>query len=72
MQQTAVEWLKNQVEKEDGVLTKGFILILLEQAKAMEKEQIVDTFQDSRILSVTNNCSSGNQYYKDTYESKEM
>jgi hypothetical protein len=42
---TAAEWLKNQVEKEDGVLTKGFILILLEQAKEMEKEQMNEAFK---------------------------
>ena len=39
-QQTAVKWLINYVTKEDGVFTKGYILRLLEQAKAMEKEQI--------------------------------
>jgi hypothetical protein len=79
MKQTAVEWYAEQEIK----LTLDFIskkindfeygikkLRLIEQAKEMEKEQIIDTFQDSRILSVTNNCSSGKQYYNETFKSE--
>ena len=48
-QQTAVKWLINYVTKEDGVFTKGYILRLLEQAKAMEKEQIMKAYDDGAI-----------------------
>ena len=60
--QTAVEFLENQYTC-NGKLTA----IDFYQAKEMQKEQIVDAFQDSRILSITNNCSSGEQYYNETY-----
>jgi hypothetical protein len=65
MTQTAVEWLfelskKRELDKFD-----------LEQAKAMEKEQIIDAFGDSRILSITNNCNNGIQYYNETYGGKD-
>jgi hypothetical protein len=40
----------------------------VDEAKEMEKEQIMDAFEDSRILSITNNCNSGEQYYKETYK----
>jgi hypothetical protein len=66
--QTAVEWLmENLTEiKKDCRLSE--ISLLFNQAKAMEKEQIIDTFQDSRILSITNNCSSGEQYYNEQFK----
>lgn len=43
--------------KDDGLLER-------------EKEQIIDAFMDSRILSITNNISSGKQYYKETFKNK--
>jgi len=73
--QTAVEWLWDEIDSiipYQNIKTSQLFRDALIKAKEMEKEQIVDTFQDSRILSVTNNCSSGNQYYKETYEAKEM
>ena len=72
MKQTAVEWLEFEINRrgptEDN--PPQWLKELYEQAKEMEKEQIIDTFQDSRILSVTNNCSSGKQYYNETFKSE--
>lgn len=65
--QTAVEWLLNAIETKNGVEFSSYYTEFIQQAKEMEKEQIIDTFQDSRILSVTNNCSSGEQYYNETF-----
>jgi hypothetical protein len=79
--QTAVEWLIESLEKLEYNLEKGIISLddyiinvkwVKEQSKAMEKEQIIDTFQDSRILSITNNCSSGEQYYNETFKQQEQ
>ena len=77
MKQTAVEWLaekynyvtwmRNRDEISAG-LADEWRKHYLDQAKQMEKQQIVDTFQDSRILYITNNCSSGEQYYNENYE----
>jgi hypothetical protein len=65
---TAVEWLV------EDLIHKGIDLkhyqIIIGIAKEMEKEQIIDAFQDSRILSITNNCSSGEQYYNETFKSE--
>ena len=75
--QTAVEWLDNELWNLRLKLRGGEISFdlyfeqevkLIEQAKEMEKQQVIDAFQDSRILSITNNCNSGEQYYKETYE----
>jgi hypothetical protein len=69
-QVTAVQWLIHKLITENEVTLKGENYKLFELAKEMEREQIIDTFQDSRILSVTNNCSSGKQYYNETYKSE--
>ncbi len=76
MKQTAVEWLVKEFSEILGPLkTKPMqdllIVDAINQAKQMEKEQIIDAFQDSRILSITNNCSSGEQYYNQTFNTKE-
>jgi hypothetical protein len=63
MKQTAVEWLVNQVEDFIGLIPVDII----EQAKAMEKEQIVDAYEDGYSDS-DNKLSFNKQYYKENYE----
>ena len=74
-QQTAVEWLWNtlidtynlagispgQEHLPDGILS------YLEQAKQMEKEQIVDAYYGQ---SYSTSVSNGEQYYNQTYKNK--
>ncbi len=67
---TAVQWLIHKLITENEVTLKGENYKLFELAKEIEREQIIDAFQDSRILSVTNNCSSGKQYFNETYKSE--
>jgi hypothetical protein len=67
---TAVQWLIDKLITENEVSLKGENYKLFELAKEIEREQIIDAFQDSRILSVTNNCSSGKQYFNETYKSE--
>ena len=54
---TAVEWLENELKKIPFINPKE----AFEQAKAMEKEQIIDAFQagDDRVMA--------EQYYKETF-----
>jgi hypothetical protein len=65
MKQTAVEWLV-KIYLQTGKIDSFDI----NQAKEMEKEQIIDAFVDSRILSITNNCNNGKQYYNETFKSE--
>lgn len=65
--QTAVSWLIEQLEQ------KGFDLKfnqdVIEQAKQLEKEQIVDAFDDGQAnYSLPRDFETGKQYYSDTYE----
>lgn len=63
-QQTAVEWLALQIK--GGKFRFGDNIsrtVIINQAKAMEKEQIVDAYQTSHISMMT-----AEQYYNETYE----
>lgn len=60
--QTAVEWLVDQVEDFLGLLPVD----LIQQAKAMEKEQIKDAFHKCSQKFFDN--EEAEQYYKETYE----
>ena len=79
MKQTAVEWLEEALE--DTILTKEQIMQtigLFEQAKEMEKEQIMDaikfTIQDEFIKQTWKNgkCSHDTalNYYNKTFKSE--
>jgi hypothetical protein len=61
MKQTAVEWLQLSKQRELDKFD-------WEQAKAMEKQQIIDAF-DGFPLS-TRNSQNGEEYYTETYKSK--
>jgi len=57
MKQTAVEWLIEYCDRENWSIPNNII----EQAKAMEKEQIIDAFQ-------TGDCRlNAEQYYNETF-----
>jgi hypothetical protein len=60
---TAVEWLVNELRN-----GKEFNDELIEQAKEMEKEQIMDAYIQGSISLTSKNDAE--QYYKETYESK--
>ena len=68
-QQTAVEWLVNELKphiKTDWPLFRS-IRSKIEQAKAMEKEQIENAFLNGSDFIL--NKESAETYYKETYES---
>ena len=71
MKQTAVEWLIEQL-KENNMLTFDEWTELVEQAKEMEKEQIVDAFSEgTKMIDVNDEMSAminGIIYYGENYE----
>ena len=69
--QTSVEWLYNNLKshfEHDGDLLE-VVHFSLEQAKAMEKEQIINTFKEAQVLVVLDDTKRAEQYYNETYES---
>jgi hypothetical protein len=62
--QTAVEWLKDQIEcfgnKHELQMSWATLDELYEQAKAMEREQIIDAYNNGDLR-------SADLYYNETY-----
>jgi hypothetical protein len=81
MKQTAVEWLIEQLKEydfADSTDTENYIIKIQswvlkqkeEQAKAMEKEQIIDCYAEANT-ELTNEDGSfitGEQYYNETFK----
>ena len=81
MKQTAVEWLVNELKKYDSAGLKDqsnyviempthILTELEEQAKEMEKEQIVDAYDNSYKDRYYYNPKNGKQYYNETFKNK--
>ena len=70
MKQTAVEWLVKTLELDTRF--NGIMNDVIEQAKEMEKEQIVDAFSEgTRMIDVNDEMSAmlnGFIYYDENYE----
>ena len=66
--QTAVEWLAIQLWEEMNMQGDGAVFNkLLEQAKAMEKEQIINAHINGQKLVCLEKGSYPNEYYQETY-----
>ena len=62
---TAVEWLIEQIDNQDMGEIPMWIYDFCEQAKAMEKEQIIDAFIDGDVSKFNEYAE---QYYLKTYK----
>jgi hypothetical protein len=64
--QTAVEWLVdaifNEVDLKDAILK-----LAIQQAKALEKEQIIDAYKQCENSHVSWECDGSQDYYTSTY-----
>jgi hypothetical protein len=69
MKQTAVEWL---VEKHFGSIENCSPNFRkhIEQAKEMEKEQIIDARENGIDTVITQRLTSSEQYYNETFKSE--
>ena len=66
---TAVEWL---VEQFDLTSDSPIIKNVIEQAKEMEKQQIIDTYIEGSIYSDSNTIKMAEQYYNETFKTKQQ
>jgi hypothetical protein len=66
---TAVEWLVNEANLLEN---NGWILPLIEQAKEMEKQQIIDACNSQRndYKGMPTYNKSGEQYYNEKFKNK--
>ena len=61
-QQTAVEWLEDKVSQ----ILDWDLIELFEEAKAMEKDQIMNAYIDGKPLDFSQG-DNARQYYNETY-----
>jgi hypothetical protein len=64
--QTAVEWLYRWYNDNQEATIKESI-IAFEQAKAMEKEQIIETWKHGNLPTFLGRVITAEQYYNETY-----
>jgi hypothetical protein len=65
---TAVDWLVNELnKKQNGDGSSLSYNQIFDQAKAMEKEQIENAYDQMRCVG---NYESGKQYYNETFKSE--
>jgi hypothetical protein len=67
MKQTAVEWL---VKEANLLENNGWILPLINQAKEMEKQQIIEGYQNGSIDTLKDELKFGKQYYNEQFKNK--
>jgi len=66
--ETAVEWLIEQLRKNENIRWKGTNIIELgDQAKEMEKERIENAFNSGYNNGGLDTCLTPKQYYNETY-----
>jgi hypothetical protein len=74
MKQTAVEWLYEEFTK-TNYLTEDEFYMKFNQAKEMEKEQIINSYRDGRSDQQSDRLSifynrTAEQYYKETFNNE--
>jgi predicted secreted protein len=70
MKQTALEWLIRILELESFENINLYSMKAIEQAKEMEKEQIIDSFNAGYINSLKRKYTTTEQYYNETFKSE--
>ncbi len=70
MKQTAVEWLVDTIEKNRHKPIKE-LFVYIKQAKEMEKEQIIDAYENG-VKETNSRCEyqEAEQYYNETFKSE--
>ena len=61
--QTAVEWLALRYHHRQGYLSQNDIA----EAKAMEKEQLIETWKHGNLPTFLGRVLTAEQYYNETY-----
>ena len=64
--QTAIEFLIEEIECR-GIITKE-LRIVFEQAKEIEKQQIINTWYDCKLSIIDKNPTDADQYFNETFK----
>ena len=64
---TAIEWLQAEIDNKDMGEIPMWIYEFIEQAKAMEKGQIIETWKHGNLPTFLGRQLTAEQYYNETY-----
>jgi hypothetical protein len=67
MKQTAVEWLLTYLPQIDYG-NDPYYIDIINQAKEMEKQQIIDAYSEGDINGIMGNRKMAEQYYNETFK----
>ena len=71
MKQTAVEWLIDKLKSQGLLIGEPDNLVAFNQAKQMEKEQIIEAYRKGVEEDVyVNPLKTGTQYFNETFKTK--
>lgn len=68
--QTAMEWLEDKINDELEIYNNQWLLIenFIEQAKIIEKQQIINTWYDCKLSIIDKNPTDADQYFNETFK----
>jgi uncharacterized protein YoaH (UPF0181 family) len=69
MKQTAVEWLINKLKSQGLLIGEPNNLVAVREAKEMEKQQIIDAYEDGYSDS-DNTFELNKEYYNETFKNQ--
>jgi hypothetical protein len=67
---TAVEWIEGYLKKFNYIEESLSLRKAFEQAKEMEKEQILNAFENGEVCTLFKNEDTSEQYYNKTFKSE--
>ena len=70
MKQTAVEWLVETIDEFYGYEVSARLCNQIKQAKAMEKDQIIEAVEDGQRTDFYVKYYDAEQYYNKTFKSE--
>lgn len=70
MRQTAVEFIESEIKMSDGVLTKGHLLLIIDQVKEMDKESMIQFCKDYLASLMHGHGLTVEEFYNQTFKSE--
>lgn len=67
---TAVEWLANEIQEQLNMFSLNATLYqpTIDKAKEMEKEQIIQAFENGEVCTLFKNEDTSVKYYNETFK----
>lgn len=65
--QSSIDWLEDKLNGVDTGVSHHYFNSIIQEAKAMHKQEIVDAYEDGHLMGSSNLENTGKQHYHETY-----